>query len=68
MQCEGWEGPCDSQDAERVRMNTAYQDNEKNYRNLCPFCKKACNDYWDEEWRELNNDIMLGIRDGNLIK
>lgn len=51
MQCEGWECPCDRQDAERIRMNTAYCDEEKNFRILCPECKKECDAFWEEEWR-----------------
>lgn len=64
MKCEGWEGEkCNSNKAERYRMNTVYVEDEKNYRILCPDCQKACDAYWKEMWDELHVDIYQGIRD-----
>lgn len=63
MRCEGFSHSCDNNDAVRFRMHTAYVDEEKNYMNLCPDCQKDSNEYWQEQWNELNNDIMLGIQD-----
>ena len=63
MQCEGFSHKCDSQDAVRYRMRTAYVDEERNYMILCPFCQKESDDYWQEQWDDLERDIMAGIRD-----
>ena len=63
MKCDGFQGPCDSIDAVRFRMNTAYHNEESNFMNLCPYCQKECKEFWDAEWKELNSDIMMGIKD-----
>jgi hypothetical protein len=55
MQCQGWEGPCDRQDAVRFHMRTQYYEEEKNYVVLCPACQQKCNEYWDDMWAELSN-------------
>ena len=57
MQCDGWEGPCERQDAERYRMNTQYYNDEQNYAILCPECQKACDDYWADMWAEYYETI-----------
>lgn len=67
MQCDGWHGPCDRQDAVRYRMRTAYVNDESNYVNLCPSCQVKCDEHWDEMWAELEADIMEGIREGNRV-
>jgi hypothetical protein len=51
MQCDGWDAPCTSQDGKRIRMNTCYQNEEGNYRVLCPECHEECRKYWDEMWK-----------------
>jgi len=58
IQCTGWEGPCDSLDATRYRMNTAYNDEESNWAILCPCCQKACKSYWDERWAEYYSSVL----------
>lgn len=63
MKCDGFLHSCDNDGAVRFRMHTAYVDDEKNYMNLCPACQQDSNEYWQDMWDELNNDIMLGIQD-----
>lgn len=42
--------------ARRVHMHTAYNDEESNYRTLCPPCEAEENAYWDERWEEVYQD------------
>ncbi len=52
MKCEGWEGPCDSNDAYRRPQNTRYVDEERNWVILCDECMKANRAHWDEMWSD----------------
>lgn len=58
LQCQGWEGTCDSQEAWRAHMNTQYINEEQNYNTLCPECWKACDEHWKEMWRDYYNNCM----------
>ncbi len=64
MKCEGWEDHrCKNTNAVKYHMNTKYVDEELNYAVLCPECQKLSDFYWQEQWDDLNADIMCGIRD-----
>ena len=52
LKCEGWEGPCDRNDAERQRQNTAYCDDERNWVTLCPDCMKSNDAHWADMWAD----------------
>ena len=52
MQCEGWDGPCERQDAQRQRQNTRYAEDEQNWVTLCPDCMKANVAYWADMWSD----------------
>ena len=52
MKCEGWNRKCDADDAVKYRMKTQYEDRERNYAVLCPFCQKECDEHWQEMWKE----------------
>ena len=58
LPCKGWEGPCKNTNAVRYHMNTVYVINDNNYKNLCPECQEACDEYWDERWKEYYAGIM----------
>lgn len=58
LECEGWEGPCDRNDAWKEHMNTIYEDEERNYATLCPECWKLCSDHWEERWAEYYSNCM----------
>jgi hypothetical protein len=58
LQCEGFEGPCTSQNAKRYHMNTQYVEVEKNYATHCDFCKKGSEDYWEERWNEYYSERL----------
>ena len=53
MKCEGFGGTCERTDAIRYRTLTAYEDDEKNFMNLCPDCQKESDAYYEELWREM---------------
>jgi len=40
IRCQGWEGPCESNNATRQRQNTAYCDDSENWVTLCPECMR----------------------------
>lgn len=63
MKCEGFLHSCDRDDAVQFRMHTAYVDDRLNYMCLCPDCQQDSKEYWQDQWDDLNNDIMLGIMD-----
>ena len=53
MKCEGWAGfECENINAVRYKMDCAYQDEEKNYKTLCPECQEASDEYWKQMWDE----------------
>jgi hypothetical protein len=52
--CQGFEGPCDSEQAYRRPQNTAYSEPGRNYATLCDECQSAANEYWAAMWREYN--------------
>ena len=58
LQCQGWEGTCDSQEAWRAHMNTQYINEEQNYNTLCPECWKACDEHWKEMWQDYYSNCM----------
>jgi hypothetical protein len=58
MQSEGWDWPCDRQDAVRFRQNTKYVNEEENWKVLCPACQKANEEYWRDMWFEYYEDCM----------
>ena len=41
---------CGSKNAEKRRQRTAYADDEKNWRTLCPKCQEENDEYWNEMW------------------
>lgn len=38
--------------ARRTRQNTAYHNDEDNWKTLCPECQKANDEHWAEAWQE----------------
>lgn len=58
LQCDGWEGPCDSKNAVSYHMRTRYVDNTSNYATLCPSCQEASDTHWDDMWREYYASIL----------
>ena len=52
MKCQDFNHPCDSDEAERYRMNTQYIDEESNYMVLCKDCQKDSDECWQEMWEE----------------
>lgn len=44
------------------KQNTAYVEDEKNYIVCCKSCFEDVEAYWDERWKELYEDQMLGLR------
>jgi hypothetical protein len=46
----GFSETCESMNATRVRMRTAYVDEERNWDTLCPKCQEDAKVYWDEMW------------------
>lgn len=52
VQCEGFDGPCDSLKAKRRHKGTAYIDDELNYVTICDSCYEKEREYWDDMWRE----------------
>ena len=57
MQCDGFTDICHRTDAVRYRMKCKYDDDKKNFRNLCPVCQAESDAYWDEQWNELYQHI-----------
>ena len=49
---------CKNLNATRYRQNTLYTNEESNFVTLCPGCAKENNDYWNDMWKELRNNIM----------
>jgi hypothetical protein len=58
LQCKGWDGPCDRNDAWREHMNTRYVNEESNYATLCSDCWKECNAHWKEMWADYYSGCM----------
>ncbi len=58
VQCQGWEGPCESMDATRQRQRTSYIDDSMNWVTLCPDCMKLNQAHWDDMWAELYGDCL----------
>lgn len=58
LQCKGWSGPCDSQEAWREHMNTRYENEESNYATLCAECWKECDEHWQQMWQEYHSNCM----------
>lgn len=52
IRCGGWSGPCESINASKVRMNTAYVDEDRNWVVLCPECCEECSEYWADMWAD----------------
>lgn len=57
---------CGSDGAMRRHQHTAYTTEEKNYRTLCGPCQNTEDEFWDEKWAELHEDILLGIKDAEV--
>lgn len=51
IQCEGWDGPCESKNATCQRQNTQYVDDQYNWVTLCPQCMEANDEYWADMWK-----------------
>jgi hypothetical protein len=49
---------CDSINAWRHRQNTNYVDEEANFVTLCQECKDENDEYWQEMWEELRNNLF----------
>ena len=58
MKCNGWDDPCNNNNAVRYRMNTNYLNEELNWNTLCPDCQKLCDDHWKEMWKEYYHDKL----------
>lgn len=52
MKCQGFSNDCDSTDAVNFRMDTAYIDEELNFKILCPHCQAESAEYWADRWAE----------------
>jgi len=59
MQCEGFGGVCHRQDAMEQRQNTAYEEESRNWRVLCPTCQEESNLYWQEKWAEYYASVFV---------
>jgi hypothetical protein len=46
MRCQGWESPCNREDAVKFKMPSSCVDKEDNYAVLCPECRERCLEYW----------------------
>lgn len=55
--CQGSSGPCSNTGKRRIQ-NTAYQNDESNYRTLCPECQKAEDKHWDEMWTNYYRSVI----------
>ena len=51
QQCSGVDGPCESYGLNN-QQNTAYDDDESNWRCLCAVCQEANDSHWGEQWEE----------------
>ena len=58
VQCDGFDGPCESMNATRQKQNTAYVDRERNWVTLCPDCMKGNDEYWAEMWADYYHDRL----------
>ena len=47
MKCQGFNHPCNSDEAEHYRMNTKYVNEESN----CKDCQKDSDECWQEAWK-----------------
>jgi hypothetical protein len=59
IRCLGFSEPCESMNATRVRLRTAYVDEERNWDTLCPKCQEDANEYWGEIWRKYRYSQVL---------
>jgi len=50
-ECEGFYGPCGAPGVRR-RQNTAYVNDDDNYRCLCEQCQADADEYWEDAWAE----------------
>lgn len=50
--CQGWEGPCERDDASVQRQRTLYADDRQNWVCLCPECMAANRAFWNREWSD----------------
>jgi len=48
VRCEGFEGPCESNNATRYMQQTMYADEDSNFVTLCPECRKANDAHLEE--------------------
>ncbi len=55
--CQGAEDAC-FRHGKRMRQNTAYADDERNYVVMCPRCAQINSEYWAERWHEYYADCM----------
>jgi hypothetical protein len=46
-------------DAHRRRQNTAYVDDERNWKVLCDKCQEDNDEYWNEMWKDYY-DMLRG--------
>jgi hypothetical protein len=58
LQCEGFQGRCDSKNATRYHQRTAYVKEEMNWVTLCPECAKGNDAHWDDMWKMYYSDCM----------
>lgn len=58
MKCEGFEGPCDNENAERYRMNTRFEKSERNFSVHCSECRKWSESMWKDMWKDYYNGCM----------
>ena len=58
MECEGFSAPCGKYKAIKYRMNTAFVNDERNYRVLCPKCQEESVIYWREQWGQYYAGVL----------
>lgn len=54
--CQGGEGPCFRR-GKRMRQNTAYADDKRNWVRLCPECAQINSEYWAERWQDYYSQV-----------
>lgn len=52
IQCQGFDGPCDSLSAEIRHRGTAYVDDKQNWVTQCDSCYEQERAHWDDMWME----------------
>jgi 3-deoxy-D-arabino-heptulosonate 7-phosphate (DAHP) synthase class II len=55
--CWGFDGPCNNIGL-KLRQNTAYVDDRRNFVIMCSDCFEMNQQYWEEMWRDYWSDKL----------